>query len=1113
MTPYRNELELAVLNHDVMPSMRALMTAGPAAKKNHVALYNCLGGETLVTTLEYGIVPIKDVAGKSVHIVDGDGNWTLSSCKSYGFADLYKINLATSGTGTFSFRATANHRWLDENNNVIYTSDLKNGVLLANTSMPKRISIDETTEDYKKGVIHGIIYGDGTATFKGNGKTSKDLYTDKICNSFVIRLCGKSKELISYFENYQRSYPKTYNGDPVVRIHDAVFDLKSLPEDWVTDDYRLGFIRGWYAADGSVTSKTHQVSLASTEEGMSWIYKFGPRYGFVPLNNSKYPNETNYGKRKRELYRIEFDRRWLHEDDIILNYKKILFVPVSRRNGKVISVEYSNNEEVFCFEVPTTQSFLLTKNILTGNCAYLPMDDIKSFDEEMAILMSGTGVGYSVETDYVKQLPELPDEFFESDTTIIFDDSRLGWAKGYREFLSLLLIGQIPKWDVSKLRLAGARLKTMGGRCLSGDTIVYKDRKVDRGYNEITLSKLFDLQTNYPHRFKQIKLRSLDEESGEFFRNELKTVIYNGNRMTYNLVTAKGYRIKATENHRFMNELGDYQFLSDFDVGDKIAVNGSSERKTGICVNCGDNVSRRAIRCKECNRISQFKDDCRDTTSRQRLEVKRYKANNPFCEICGIENVEFECHHVDGNPWNNKENNLQNLCISCHREEDMKRIYFGNPYACKYMMYDEIIEISEAGEEEVYDLEMEGPNHNFIANGFISHNSSGPEPLVDLLRFTINIFKKAAGRKLTTLEAHDIACKVADIVVVGGVRRSALISLSDLNDERMRDAKSGNWWMTNPYRRLANNSAVYNEKPDIGIFMKEWLSLYESHSGERGIISRKALKRVIENANEFRKDSLADFKLRYRETNHKFGVNPCAEIILRPYEFCNLTSVQVYEDDTPETIKNKIRLATILGTFQSTFTNFKYLNKKWQKNCDDERLLGVSLNGIFDNKYTNGKDFFQYEAECPEVQFQWFLEDLKKEAIITNIDFAEKLGINSSVAITCVKPEGCLSLDTKIKTTEGIKSIASIFGELTSYDIFEMDGGNWITPDRKMYVYDENNEEKEITKLYVNGLSEVYEIIMEDNTIVKLTANHQLKTIDGWKKAKDLSENDDILSW
>ena len=377
------------------------------------------------------------------------------------------------------------------------------------------------------------------------------------------------------------------------------------------------------------------------------------------------------------------------------------------------------------------------------NCCYFPVDNLKTFDEEMAILMSGTGVGFSVEKMNVSSLPELPDEFYDTDTTVVFEDSRIGWAKGFREYLSLLSNGQMPKYDVSKLRPAGARLKTMGGR------------------------------------------------------------------------------------------------------------------------------------------------------------------------------------------------------------------------------------------------------------------SSGPDPLIDLLEFTKVIFKKAAGRKLTTIEAHDIACKVADIVVVGGVRRSALISLSDLSDERMREAKSGNWWMTHPHRRLSNNSAVYeNGRPDIGLFMKEWLSLYESHSGERGIISRKAIKRVIENANEFRKKWFED-TVRQRETDFLFGTNPCCEIILRPYEFCNLTSVQIYEDDTPESIQKKVEFATILGTFQSAFTNFKYINKKYQKNCEDERLLGVSLNGIYDNRYTNGYEGFKPLSE--------FLERLKLNAISTNKKYSDKMNINSSVAITCVKPEGTAS--------------------------------------------------------------------------------------------------------
>jgi ribonucleoside-diphosphate reductase alpha chain len=260
--------------------------------------------------------------------------------------------------------------------------------------------------------------------------------------------------------------------------------------------------------------------------------------------------------------------------------------------------------------------------------------------------------------------------------------------------------------------------------------------------------------------------------------------------------------------------------------------------------------------------------------------------------------------------------------------------------------------------------------------------------LLDLFKFTVATFKKAAGRRLTTLEAHDIVCKIAEIVVVGGVRRSALISLSDLSDDRMRVAKSGDWWKENVQRALANNSFVAKEKPDVGIFMREWLSLYESRSGERGIFSRAASKKQAE-------------KFGRRDPNHDFGTNPCSEIILRSREFCNLTEVVVRGDDTPESLKRKVKLATILGTFQSSLTNFKYLSKKWSENCEEERLLGVSLTGIMDNGYTNGTNM--------GVFLDKLLEGLRDEAVKTNATWAAKLGIPVSAAITCVKPSGTVS--------------------------------------------------------------------------------------------------------
>ncbi len=357
------------------------------------------------------------------------------------------------------------------------------------------------------------------------------------------------------------------------------------------------------------------------------------------------------------------------------------------------------------------------------------LDDVKSFDEAMYILLCGTGVGFSVESKYVNKLPEVPTQLFISDTTISVSDSKAGWAKALRQLIALLYSGEIPKWDTTKVRPAGARLKVFGGR------------------------------------------------------------------------------------------------------------------------------------------------------------------------------------------------------------------------------------------------------------------ASGPQPLVSLFEFVTNKFKGAAGRKLTSLECHDIMCKIGEVVVVGGVRRSAMISLSDLSDDRMRHAKAGQWWEREGQRALANNSACYNDKPTVGEFMSEWLALYQSYSGERGIFSRQAAKSTV--AKRGRRDS-----------TYEFGTNPCSEIILRPYQFCNLTEVVARKHDDDNALQRKVRLATILGTFQSTLTDFPYLRKVWQKNTEEERLLGVSITGILDCPLLN---------DVNDEGLSSRLDAMRELSVVTNKEFADELGIPQSAAITCVKPSGTVS--------------------------------------------------------------------------------------------------------
>jgi ribonucleoside-diphosphate reductase alpha chain len=297
--------------------------------------------------------------------------------------------------------------------------------------------------------------------------------------------------------------------------------------------------------------------------------------------------------------------------------------------------------------------------------------------------------------------------------------------------------------------------------------------------------------------------------------------------------------------------------------------------------------------------------------------------------------------------------------------------------------YRELIALLYAGQVPRYNVDGVRPAGARLKT--MGGRASGPQPLVDLFNFTIDTFTKAKGRRLYPIECHDIMCKVGEVVVVGGVRRSALISLSNLNDDQMAHAKSGQWWEHEGQRALANNSVAYKNKPEMGTFMREWLALYDSKSGERGIFNREAVdKQVARNGR--------------RETGYMWGTNPCSEIILRPYQFCNLSEVVVRESDTLESLKKKVRLATILGTLQSTLTDFKYLRKIWRDNTEDERLLGVSLTGIMDHgvlsKTTDSK--------------RW-LEEMRQVAIDTNLKYANMLGIPQSSAITCVKPSGTVS--------------------------------------------------------------------------------------------------------
>jgi len=322
--------------------------------------------------------------------------------------------------------------------------------------------------------------------------------------------------------------------------------------------------------------------------------------------------------------------------------------------------------------------------------------------------------------------------------------------------------------------------------------------------------------------------------------------------------------------------------------------------------------------------------------------------------------------------------------------------------------YRELIALLYAGQIPTWDVsEVRASGERLKIMG---GRASGPQPLVDLFTFTVEVFKKASGRRLFPIECHDLMCKIGEIVVVGGVRRSALISLSNLNDDQMRHAKAGQWWENEGQRALANNSVAYKGKPEMGTFMREWLALYDSKSGERGIFNREAAdKQVARNGR--------------RETGHPWGTNPCSEIILRPYQFCNLSEVVVRASDTLDDLLRKTRIATIVGTIQSTLTDFKYLRNVWKKNTEEERLLGVSLTGIMDHAVLS-----------KNVDSKRWLEKMKEEAVKTNHKYAKMLGIPQSAAITCVKPSGTVS--------QLVDAASGIHARHNDYYIRTVRGGN-----------------------------------------------------------------------
>jgi len=691
-----------MLNFEVMPSMRLVATAGPAARKSNVCLYNCFGEEVCFVT-SGGIASFRDFNdGDEIIVLTHMGNWKKAVVRSYGKQQLSTIKLHR-GRNKMEVSATANHRWLlGHKNDGASTTMLKPGDVITPS---KNIFVDfdyESSEPFEKLYwAYGYVYGDGVKT----------KYKDEYKYS-LVRLCGiKDNKYKTRFEElgFTTSTSLSCNGDTIVYTGKY---LKTPPDPSIDSPELIrAFIRGYLDADGEKNTNKNKaarpfISIQSSEiDHQKFIEKCFPIAGvFIHRIDDLTGQKTNYGVRGPTK------KYFINNSLATTNTKRF----------RVDSISDGPIEDVWCLEVDDDHSFVLENGMATGNCAFAPIDNLKAFSELMFILMCGTGVGFSVERQYVNKLPIIKrDVLLERDDYVI-EDSREGWADAFLFALQTWFAGEHVHFDYSKIRPYGAPLITMGGR------------------------------------------------------------------------------------------------------------------------------------------------------------------------------------------------------------------------------------------------------------------ASGPEPLRDLFDNVEAIIKSAAGRKLKPIEVHDICCLVAANVIMGGRRRSAMISFSDLDDEEMRNAKNFSLGPVPTHRYMANNSAVYHTKPSSAEFMEEFASMAKSGSGERGICNIEAIK----NANPD------------RNITGEERMNPCAEILAKPNQFCNLTEVVVRANDGVDDLVEKVKTATWIGVIQASFTHFPYLRHRWAKACEEERLLGVSLTGQMDNP----------ELLTPEI-----LRSLREVVRKTAKHASKKLGINMPASFTCTKPSGTVS--------------------------------------------------------------------------------------------------------
>jgi len=1057
----RKELESSVFNLKTMPSMRALMTAGKALELDNMAGFNPVTGDTRVVTRELGNINISELEGKEYTVLNKNGEWTSATFKSYGSQHVRKITLRLDST-TKTVQATYNHRWVLEDGRVKASYELVEGDRIAFVSAPK----PEPDADYILGVRHGLVYGDGTAL------TSCERVT-----GYRIRLYGNNKELLQFFDGYPVIYPDSANGDPIVMMHDGFAQthaLKEVPDASETESYLLGFMRGLIAASDSVV-KMGRVSLYVSAEAALWIKNHGERLGFTVQRIGTRSSNTSSGK--KHSYVVHLSRSSVVAEDFLCSWQKSKFESWDSPHYVVTSATDGGLGRVYCAEVPDTNTFVLEGGLVTGNCSYLPIDDPRCFDELMYILLCGTGVGFSVEERYVNRLPVVSEEFHHTETPIVVSDSKIGWASALREMISLLYAGRIPSWDMSRVRPAGARLKTFGGRSsgpeplkalfhftvelfckaagrrlttLESHDLVCKiaDVVVVGGVRRSALISLTDVNDdrmrvaksgqwwieNPQRALANISATYNEKPSFELMLKEL-VALYESRSGERGIFSRYASQKQAEKNGRRESDheygtnpclTADMLLLTDRGLQ---SIGALASRHEPFMIYNGNREYRPSVAwrtgVKPVYEVTLSNGLSFKATADHRVEVCRKQHPSQDCDTETMESrvdalaVGTRMKTFVGNgQWHGE--------VPCDfTEAIMAGLFHGAGYVSDVdpdsicVVIEDDVEEVEAALHYVYGSHVRKTTY---ADGAVVYTIMGIRARLESLGLSFDPFsQRQFPRAVLTWSSDMVRGFVRGVYSATGssipeqnritLRTTCKPFIDDM--QRLMVALGFSAFTTTSGEGCVLDVVGYDDyerfRHEIG-----FLQLHECAMPANGSGPSKAPRSAeVVSVAYVGEEEVFDF----HESDTHWGwvnglkIHNCSEIILRPMETCNLSEVVIRPNDTLKQLKDKVRTATILGTLQSTLTRFRYVRKAWQRNGEEERLLGVSLTGIMDHPVLNGSRTWDgTESTGPDNDIlKQALKELKQVAIDTNKQWAQQLGINQSVAITCVKPSGTVS--------------------------------------------------------------------------------------------------------